>query len=168
MTTYAHALTDTHDYKPDGDYYAPQVILSHGPYYVAVTALNEHYIPVITPAQLASAYDELGRDLILTARWASIVTGCKVISVPTTGFSQGDYGTNFVFAAPEWLDATGAEGITPEDANDLNAWLWGDVYEIVDSEEEDSCLPLVYGMNEAMKYGEIIFPTEHTYTTYDY
>lgn len=167
MTIRVHALQETDWLKPDGDCYAPQIMLANDRYDVNTIPLNAEMIPVITERQLADAYRSLGRDDELTARWARIVTGCNVLAVGSTGFSQGDYGTVFVFAPPEWLEMTGAPGITPEDANDLSAWVWGDVYEVVDTEDADNNY-YVYGMDEAMKIGEITFPTHHSYLTYDY
>lgn len=192
MAPKVHALTETDYLRPDGDCYAPQILLTQdfGNRW-NTTELNTGIIPVLTAADVVRAFVELGRDAELTARWCRIISGCSVIAVDTTGFSQGDYGTSFVFAPPTWLEMTGAPGITPEDAHDLAAWVWGDVYEVFEEghtkdysqfgtnlicscgqsycedDYRDGESLYVYGMEAASKYGEIIFPTTHSYETYE-
>lgn len=187
-----HALTDSSWLKPDGDGYAPQVMLTHESYGSWNSHdLNAESIP-LDGEQLAQVHSALGNDAELTARWARIVTGCNVIAVNTRGSSQGDYGTVFVFDTPEFREVTGADGITSEDATDLAAWIWGDVYEVIElehytvgfggfpgsrvcscgatcceEENDEENTFTVYGMAEAMKYGEIVFPTRHSYESYD-
>jgi hypothetical protein len=166
MTYKVHALTDTGYLFPDGDGYAPQIAITWDRFRTHTTELNATLIPAITPAQLANAFESFNNDAELTARWARIVAGCNVIAVKSTGYSQGDIAQVFVFDSPAWREATGAQGITAEDGNSLGAWIWGDIYEVIDTEDEDNSF-YVYGMDEAMKHGEIVFPTYHSYYSYE-
>lgn len=194
MTIRVHALEDSSDYKPDGDCYAPQVVLTRAMRGYDGHMLNGHMLP-FTDGDVYTAYDRFrlsfgscnprvpDRTTEVMRRYYRAFYGIEMIHKETHGFSQGDWGHSFVFATPEWLEMTGAPGINERDHNAFCAWLWGDVYEVFDDDnDEDNPYsstvggewasadePLVvYGMDEAMKYGKITYPTRHTYTTYDY
>ena len=169
MTDYrVHAIHgDTSYLKPDGDGYAPQVALTWDRYSYNTTELNTASLPLPVEV-LVKAFTEFNHDSALTLRWLHIVTGMDVATHKSVGFSQGDEATIFIFATPEFMEVTGAPGVCEEDCLDLGAWLWGDVYEVSyrDDVHEDEKW-IVYGMNAAMEYGDIVFPTTHTYTTYE-
>ena len=210
MTIRVHALEDSSDYKPWGDCYAPQVVLSRAMRGFDGHMLNGHMLP-FTDGDVYTAYDRFrlsfgscnprvpDRTTEVMRRYYRAFYGIEMIHKETQGFSQGDWGHSFVFATPEWLEMTGAPGLRESDHNDFCAWLWGDVYEVFNDDPEDfdercpggdvkwpmtlpdgtethgvigavteKCPMIVYGMDEAMKYGEITYPTHHTYTTYEY
>ena len=190
MTDYrVHAIHgDTSYLKPDGDGYAPQVAITWDRYSSSATTLNGDMLP-LDADEIVSAFEAFNRDPALTARWLRIVTGSEVVALKTLGYSQGDVCISFAIATPEWLRLTGASGITPQDCQDLAFWVWGDVYEVIDDEGhkplgyggfpgsrececgatccEDAESFYVYGMDAAREYGEIVYPTTHTYTTYE-
>lgn len=162
-----HALTETSHLMPDGDGYAPQVALLWGRYNTNATTLNGDMLP-LDADEIVSAFLAFNHDAALTARWLRIVTGYEVVALKTYGYSQGDVCISFAIATPEWLQLTGASGITPQDCQDLASWVWGDVYEVSyrdDVHEDENWL--VYGMDAAREYGEIIFPTYTTTISYE-
>lgn len=166
------------DLKPDGDCYAPQIVLTAG--YRGrlenVTELNTQDLP-FTAEEFVEIWERFN-DQVTLARWISIFHEKEIYvhRQDTTGFSQGDFGESFVFGTPEFFQLTGATEISESDHNDLCAWIWGDVYDvtkivtqevshvetcnlghdhvIVDTPQEDETF-IVYGMDEAMKYGDI-------------
>jgi hypothetical protein len=207
MTIRVHALEDSSYYKPDGDCYAPQVVLTG-----SIHELNTGTLP-FDAGWLVDVMDRFkdshrtisgwhahyGDACRVAERYFRIFWDMDVSIIETHGHSQGDWGHSFVFATPEWLEMTGAPGVRESDHNDFCAWLWGDVYEVFNDDPEDlnpkcpggditwpgtlpngepcsfiigavteDCPMFVYGMDQAMEYGEITFPTHHTYTTYDY
>lgn len=193
MTIRVHALEDSSHLRPDGDCYAPQVVLIPQGYGRAeVHELDMEHSPVdghevLTAFRRFRELDGLRGDdftIELMQRYYRIFYDTEMHHKVTRGFSQGDWGHSFVFATPEWLEVTGAPGVRESDHNDFCAWLWGDVYEVfqdgcepdlevdvpwlADIEEGDDSPLIVYGMDEAMKYGKITFPTHHTITTYEY
>lgn len=169
MTDYrVHAIEgDTSYLKPDGDCYAPQVALTWDRFHVNTTELNTESLP-LSVESIVNAFESFNRDTDLTLRWLRIVTGREVLAHESTGYSQGDIAVVFVFDTEEWRAITGASVICESDAIDLASWLWGDVYEVSyrDDIHADEHWH-VYGMDAAMEYGTIIFPTTHTYTTYE-
>lgn len=202
MTIRVHALEDASDYKPDGDCYAPQVVLTRAMRGFDGHMLNGHMLP-FDDGDVYTVWQEYGPrhyDAIeVMRRYYRAFYGIEMHHKETRGSSQGDYGHSFVFATPEWLEMTGAPGVRESDHNDFCAWLWGDVYEVFNDDPDDlnpkcpggdiqwpgtlpngepcsfiigavteDCPMTVYGMDQAMEYGEITFPTHHTYTTYDY
>lgn len=157
-----HALAeDTYWLQPEGDGYAPQVALTWGWHRVTEHTLNLEAAPNVDVMRLVEAYSHFGYDAQLTARWARIVWGYHVETLRSYGHSQGDVAEIFIFGSPEFYAVTGAPDITPEDGTDLGAWLWGDVFEVIDAHDTDNRF-YVYGMDAALEYGEIIYPT---YTT---
>lgn len=181
MTVRVHALEDSGDYKPDGDCYAPQVIttVSYGRW--ETHGLNaERFLP-FPESWVTEVYQRIG--MARTARYFRAFWGIDCQAIITRGHAQGDWGYSFVFATPEWLEMTGAPGINKSDHNDFCAWLWGDVYGVFDDEagylSEDSLHAelrgydkhnplIVYGSDEAEKYGEITYPTHRTVVSYEY
>lgn len=183
-----HALTETSHLMPDGDGYAPQVAITLERYNTNATTLIGDMLP-LDADEIVHAFEAFNRDAALTARWLRIVTGCEVVTLKTYGYSQGDVCISFAIATPEWLQLTGASGITPQDCQDLASWVWGDVYEVIDDEGhkplgyggfpgsrececgatccEDAESFYVYGMDAAMEYGEIVFPTYTTTISYE-
>lgn len=183
-----HALTETSHLMPDGDGYAPQVAITWGRYSTNATTLNGDMLP-LDADEIASAFESFNYDPALTLRWLRIVTGYEVVALKTIGYSQGDVCISFAIATPEWLQLTGASGITPQDCQDLASWIWGDVYEVIDDEGhkplgyggfpgsrececgatccEDAESFYVYGMDAAREYGEIVFPTYTTTISYE-
>ena len=192
MTTRVHALEDSSHLRPDGDCYAPQVVLIPQGYGRAeVHELNMEYSPVdghevLTAFRRLRELDGLRGDdftIELMQRYYRIFYNTEMHHKVTRGFSQSDWGHSFVFATPEWLEVTGAYGVEEDDHNDFCAWLWGDVYEVFNDDPEqalndeshpelsvydEDCPMVVYGMDEAMKYGDITYPTHHSYVSYDY
>lgn len=197
MTIRVHALEDSSHLRPYGDCYAPQVVLtgdSPRPRW-GIHTLNDRYLPASDEhiahvwAEFLSRWPERHLPGYPKAeeamkRYFRIFYDTEVHYKVTRGFSQGDWGHSFVFATPEWLEMTGAPGVRESDHNDFCAWLWGDVYEVFqdgcepdlevdvpwlgDIEEGDDSPLIVYGMDEAMKYGDITYPTHHSYVSYDY
>lgn len=190
MTIRVHALEDSGDHKPWGDGYAPQVVLTE-----SIHELNTDTLPFGTGwlvdamgrfqsnhRTISGWYARYEDAYRVAERYFRIFWGMDVSIIETRGYSKGDRGVSLVFATPEWLEMTGAPGVRESDHNDFCAWLWGDVYEVFDDEGKDImfhdmpyCIMsddgepvIIYGMDEAMKYGEITFPTRHTYTTYEY
>lgn len=162
-----HALTETSHLMPDGDGYASQVAITWDCYNTNATTLSGDMLP-LDADEIVRAFEAFNRDPALTARWLRIVTGYEVVTLKTYGYSQGDVCISFAIATPEWLQLTGASGITPQDCQDLASWVWGDVYEVSyrdDVHEDENWL--VYGMDAAMEYGEIIFPTYTTTISYE-
>lgn len=176
------AMEYSGDDKPDGDCYAPQIVLtSDSGYRWNTTELNTDSLP-FTLEQFVNAYEEFrSRDHRtaenMVCRWARVMGCTDAIIESIHGFSQGDWGFSFVFSTPEWLELTGAPGLTESDHNDLAAWVWGDVYEVYEDLEkdedgnwieDDNDAPLtIYGMDEAAKYGEITFPSQRTVTYWE-
>lgn len=150
----------TGDDKPSGEGYAPQIVLTNDSPRRGwnVTELNADYLP-FTGEELAHAYDRFQdssttpEEMVL--RWATSLGVTGGSWTGTHGFSQGDYGVSFAFTTPAWLEVTGATSLSADDHNDLCAWIWGDLYEVW---EDDNEYPtIVYGMDNAMTYGEITF-----------
>lgn len=160
-----HALDESSFARPEGDCYAPQVFISTEAYNGSVIELNTESLS-ITGEDIQRAMKELGDDDLL-ARWVRIVADCDALIVQSRGFSQGDHGIVVVTAPAEWLELTGAPGITREDANDLSAWVWGDVYQVWDDEDDEDESYIVYGMDEASKLGNIKFPQYRTTMYYE-
>lgn len=143
MTT-IEALTYSDHYRPYGDGYAPQIVLtaSHGRL-DDITELNTISLP-FTGEQfsewreaLADKYrysnpEKYGQDGDILARFMKIFFDLEMIHTGTSGHSQGDWGESFVFGTPEFYATTGATGIQESDHNDLCAWIWGDVYEVTE------------------------------------
>lgn len=186
MTIRVHALEESGDYKPWGDCYAPQVVLTSSWSGYNTHALNEEYLP-FDASSVKLVWRELGPrhhdPFEVMQRYYQAFYGIEMHHKETHGYSQGDWGHSFVFATPEWLEMTGATGVNERDHNDFCAWLWGDVYEVFDDGEgaavpneldwvsgdyTEDCPLIVYGMDEAMKYGDIAYPTHRTITTYEY
>lgn len=161
------------DLMPDGDGYAPQIVLTAG--YRGqlnnVTELNTQDLP-FTAEEFVTIWERFN-DQVTLARWISIFHGKEIFvhRQDTTGYSQGDWGESFVFGTPEYFATTGATQVTESDHNDLCAWVWGDVYEvctkavtheetcnlghvhtITDGESEPG--HIIYGMDEAMKFAK--------------
>lgn len=173
------AIEYSGDYRPYGDAYAPQIVItaSHGRL-DDITELNTIALP-FTGEQFNGWRDEFSArqmDLDVLCRFVKIFYGIEVINTGTSGYSQGDWGYSFVFGTPEFYATTGATGIQESDHNDLCAWIWGDVYEVTEvvspevshvetcnlghdhttiTEHEETNTFIVYGMDQAMKYGEI-------------
>lgn len=182
--------------RPDGDCYAPQVVLTWDRSSWNIHELNTDTLPFGVDRWLADLVDHFRHERRVISGWTAhagdayqvieryfrIFWGMEVSVIETRGYSKGDLGVSLIFATPEWLELTGAPGITESDHTDFCAWLWGDVYEVFDDdadpdEPDMSVVPrytsedhpmTVYGMEEAMKYGEITFPTHRTVTTYEY
>lgn len=178
MTDYTvRAIEYSSDYMPEGDCYAPQIVLTASRGRLEnVTELNTQDLP-FTAEEFVEIWERFN-DQVTLARWISIFHGKEIYvhRQDTTGYSQGDYGESFVFGTPEFFQLTGAPRIQESDHNDLCAWVWGDVYEftevitpevshvetcnlghdhvIMDTPQEVESF-IVYGMDEAMKYGEI-------------
>lgn len=173
-----HMIDYSGDLMPEGDGYAPQIILTAG--YRGrlenVTELNTQDLP-FTAEEFVEIWERFN-DQVTLARWISIFHEKEIYvhRQDTTGFSQGDFGESFVFGTPEFFQLTGATEVSESDHNDLCAWIWGDVYDvtkivtqevshvetcnlghdhvIVDTPQEDETF-IIYGMDEAMKYGDI-------------
>lgn len=193
MTVRVHALTETDWLRPWGECYAPQVVLTSNRGFGNwdVHELNtEQFLPLSAPwvaeifEKLSSAMGSRARTIETMQRYFRAFYDMDMSYHYTTGFSQGDWGHSFVFAPKQWLELVGAPGIDERDHIDFCAWLWGDVYEVFDDEAtgterykdskgnvvelEVNAREIVYGMDEAMKYGEITFPTERTVISYEY
>lgn len=213
MTIRVHALEYSDHLKPDGDCYAPQVVLTWDRYSWDAHELNTDTLPFGVDSWLTDLVDHFRYKRRVISGWTAhagdayrvieryfrIFWDMEVSVIETHGHSKGDLGVSLVFATPEWLEVTGAPGVRESDHNDFCAWLWGDVYEVFNDDPEDlnpmcpggdirwpltlpdgseahwivgaiteECPMTVYGMDEAMKYGEITYPTHHTITTYEY
>lgn len=181
------AMEFSGDDKPDGDCYAPQIVLtSDSGYRWNTSELNTDSLP-FTVERFTEAYNTFRgldhadlRKLSAEARavrWARAQGATDALHTSVHGHSQGDWGFSFVFSTPEWLEMTGAPGLSEADHTDLAAWVFGDVYEVYEDLEKDEDgdwildgddAPLtVYGMDEASKYGEITFPSHRTETYWE-
>lgn len=172
-----HTIDYSGDLKPEGDGYAPQIVLTASRGRLEnVTELNTQDLP-FTAEEFVEIWERFN-DQVTLARWISIFHEKEIYvhRQDTTGYSQGDYGESFVFGTPEFFQLTGATEVSESDHNDLCAWVWGDVYEVFEDDPDDcdgcpACLQfyadhpvdtpqedetfIVYGMDEAMKYGDI-------------
>lgn len=167
-------LEHSEDLKPEGDCYAPQIVLTHEGYgHWNITELNTESLP-FTAEEFNEWRSELAArqlDLDHLCRFIKIFYGIEVIYSGTHGFSQGDWGYSFVFGTPEFFEVTGAPRIQESDHTDLCAWVWGDVYEVytkavthtetcnlghdhVIVDEPSEPYYIIYGMDEAMKFAK--------------
>ena len=126
------ALTESGHLKPEGDCYAPQVVLTRNNYGWNVTELNTESLPFDGDYVETVVHDLSVRDLPdgSVKRFFKIFYDLEVNRKDTQGYSQGDWGVSFVFGTPEFYELTGATEVSEYDHNDLCAWIWGDVYEV--------------------------------------
>lgn len=170
--TLAVPMTYSQDFMPDGDCYAPQVVLTNKHYGWTTHELNTDTLPV-DGCEIVDLFDRFrascngsiwgGAEMLV--RYFRIFYDIEVHHTPTSGYSQGDWGHSFVFATPEWLEMTGAPGINESDHNDFCAWIWGDVYEVhtYDTEThtfEDDGITILYGYDQAKEYSDRVFDSE--------
>lgn len=176
------ALQDSHDYKPFGDGYAPQIVLTASRGRLEnVTELNTEYLP-FTAEEFKDFYNELMSRIWdknvdvdeIVCRYFKMYYGFDVAHWGTYGYSQGDWGESFLFFPEEWQETVGWSGdqtAKDEAHNDLCRWVWGDVYEVrtVPETHTDVCnlghehitadVPSeldhhIYGMDQAMKFAK--------------
>lgn len=170
------AIEYSGDLKPWGDGYAPQIVLTNSGYVGwNQTEVNTESLPFDADYVETVVSGLSVRDLPsgTVERFFKIFYGLDVITKETIGYSQGDYGTSYVFGTPEYYELTGTDKVTESDHNDLCAWVWGDVYEVrtkavthtetcslghdhIITDEESELEYFIYGMDEAHK-----FATEH-------
>lgn len=171
------ALNESSHLKPEGDGYAPQIVLTASRGRLEnVTELNTESLPFDADEvrEVLEDYNWRFRDKnvdidALVCRRFRIVYGIDVIHSSTHGYSQGDWGESFVFGTPEFYELTGAPGISESDHNELCAWIWGDVYEVrtkavthtetcslghehIITDEESELDDYIYGMDYATKF----------------
>ena len=171
------ALSESSHLKPEGDCYAPQIVLTASRGRLEnVTELNTESLP-FDADELREVLEDYnwrfrGKDVdidALVSRRFRIVYGIDVNHTSTHGYSQGDWGESFVFGTPEFYKVTGAPGLTDTDHNELCAWIWGDVYEVrtkavthietcslghdhIITDEESELEYFIYGMDQAHKF----------------
>lgn len=181
MSAKIRTVVESADFKPDGDGYAPQIVLTARMGRLDnVSELNTDYLP-FTAEEFKNIYEELSDTFRysnryldtdeVVCRFIRIFYGIEVAHMTTHGFSQGDWGESFIFAPENWKTLTGATNLTERDHNDLCAWIWGDVYETYipatyktetcnlghthETElTEDEHQEIVYGMDEANKFAK--------------
>ena len=127
------ALTESSHLKPEGDCYAPQIVLTASRGRLEnITELNTESLP-FTAEEFNDWRDRLaarGMGLDFLCRFVKVFYGIEAIHQETTGYSQSNWGYSFVFGTPEFYELTGATEVSEYDHNDLCAWIWGDVYEV--------------------------------------
>lgn len=179
MSAKIRTVVESADFKPDGECYAPQIVLTARMGRLDnVSELNTDYLP-FTAEEFKNIYEELSDTFRysnryldtdeVVCRFIRIFYGIEVAHMSTHGHSQGDWGESFIFAPENWKTLTGATNLTERDHNDLCAWIWGDVYEVrtkavtheetcnlghthVITDEESELEYFIYGMDEAHKF----------------
>lgn len=154
MTTYSVLSTYSQDQRPDGEGYAPQIVLTYDRHSFSSHALNTATLS-FDDEYINRLYNQLD-SAELVARFIRITEGFDCQVVQTNGTSQGDWGYSFIFAPQAWLDLTGAPGIQESDHNDFTAWLWGDVYNVYDSDNLEDPVATLYGYDQATKESKVL------------